>query len=167
MIPKVLQVPSTYSPSLAQCLCEQVASGMSLAAACRLPGFPGASTAYQWRRDYPEFAEALDIANQIRGDVVIDEASVIADDSSQDWQEVTRKDGRVEIVLNNEHVQRSKIRVDLRKWTAARLSRRQWGDNKSVDLTATVSISNLTDEELQKRLDAANAVIIEHESKMK
>jgi hypothetical protein len=110
-----------------------------------------------------EFAEALELASAIKADLLVEQAQDIADDASQDYKDVTRRDGRVERVLDAEHVNRSKLRVHIRQWAATRLSRKAWGDAKQIDIDATLSVQNLTDEEIDRRLLAANARLIEIE----
>lgn len=57
-------------------------------------------------------------------DVWFEEIVDIADDSSRDM--VERPDGSK--ALDSEHVQRSKLRVDARKWAASKLAPKKYGD---------------------------------------
>lgn len=52
----------------------------------------------------------------------------IADNSSQD--EIETPDGR--IVVNNEFIQRSRLRVDTRKWLMAKMKPKVYGDKYDV-----------------------------------
>jgi hypothetical protein len=57
-----------------------------------------------------------------------DELLDISDDGTNDYMERNRRDGDTEIVLNNEHVQRSRLRADSRKWLLSKLKPERYGD---------------------------------------
>lgn len=61
-------------------------------------------------------------------EALVDEILDIADDGSQDY--IVNKDGKV--VANIEHIHRARLRIDTRKWLAAKLCPRLYGD-KVVD----------------------------------
>ena len=52
----------------------------------------------------------------------------IADDGRNDWIVRLRKDGSTETVVDNEAVQRSRLRIDTRKWLLSKLSPKKYGD---------------------------------------
>jgi hypothetical protein len=60
----------------------------------------------------------------MQADALFDEALEIADDAAGDWS--TDKDGKR--VLDHEHVQRSRLRVDTRKWAAGKMAPKRYGD---------------------------------------
>lgn len=156
--------PTAYSQGMAELILELHAGGCSLIAVCSQPGFPTASQLYQWAIHHPEFAEALDVAKKVYSAALVNEAVEIADDASRDYKTVTRQDGRTEQVFDHEHATRSKLRVDVRKWVAARTDRTGWGDSKQVDINAKVLTVNMSDEELDRRLEQVRAKLIEMES---
>ena len=55
---------------------------------------------------------------------------IIADDASGDY--VTTSDGKR--TVDHENIQRSRLRVDARKWAAARLAPKKYGDHISHDV---------------------------------
>lgn len=58
----------------------------------------------------------------------------IADDGSNDWMERFNKDGEsIGWVVNGEAVQRSKLRVDARKWALSKLLPKKYGDKIDVN----------------------------------
>jgi hypothetical protein len=60
----------------------------------------------------------------------------IADDGSNDWMEKLDKDGKsVGWAVNGEAVQRSKLRVDARKWIASKLKPKKYGDKLDTTLS--------------------------------
>src|SRR4051794_16693229 len=62
-------------------------------------------------------------ARAAQADHFADEIIAIADDTSGDWIE---RDG--ELMVNHEHIQRSRLRVDARKWLMARMAPKKYGD---------------------------------------
>ena len=58
----------------------------------------------------------------------------ISDDGTNDWEEREIARGRTIIALNTEAVQRSKLRVDTRKWLMAKMKPKKYGD--TLDLTS-------------------------------
>src|SRR3954451_6383604 len=62
-------------------------------------------------------------AREAQADRFANEIIEIADDTSGDWVE---RDGVV--VADHEHIQRSKLRVDTRKWLMARMVPKKYGD---------------------------------------
>ena len=57
----------------------------------------------------------------------------ISDDGTNDWMTVMRGDESVE-VENKESINRSRLRVDTRKWIAARLAPERFGDKIETTL---------------------------------
>ena len=57
----------------------------------------------------------------------------ISDDASNDWMLKHGKDGEAGYVLNGEHVQRSKLRIDARKWLMSKHKAKKYGDK--IDVT--------------------------------
>lgn len=88
---------------------------------------------FSWLDRYPSFAKQYARACEERVEAMVEESFEIADDGSNDWME--KKFGRDEEstwVLNGEAVQRSKLRVDTRKWYVARMKPRKYGDKLDV-----------------------------------
>ena len=67
---------------------------------------------------------------------MFEEMLEIADDGSNDWMERTGKDGETgDKVVDHEHVSRSKLRVDTRKWMLARMAPKKYGDATNIKLS--------------------------------
>ncbi len=67
-------------------------------------------------------------AREDQADTLADEIVAIADDGSNDTYE---KDGVV--LTNQDVVARSRLRVDARKWVAAKLKPKKYGDKVDVE----------------------------------
>lgn len=113
-------------------ICALLAEGMSLRAICRMEGMPSKQAVLEWLSVDAEFAAQYARAREDGADEMADELLEIADDGSNDWMERENKDGSVGWVLNGEHVQRSKLRVDTRKWLMSKMRPKKYGDNVAV-----------------------------------
>ncbi len=112
--------PSKYTDVLAAKICERLAEGETLRSICRDDAMPDKATVLRWLGDKKktDFRDQYAHAREMQADALFDEALEIADDASDDW--ITGQDGKT--VLNHEHVQRSRLRVDTRKWAAGKLA---------------------------------------------
>lgn len=127
--------PTKYTQELADRICEQLASGDSMRTVCKPDDMPSMQTVFSWLRTKPEFLEQYTRAKQEAADAYIEEMLDIADDGTNDWMEYHDKDGNaLGWKLNGEHVQRSRVRIDTRKWVASKLKPKKYGDK--VDLTS-------------------------------
>jgi hypothetical protein len=57
-----------------------------------------------------------------------DETIEIADDSSRDWKKTVDKNGNEITVVDHDHIARSRLRVDTRKWLLAKVLPKIYGD---------------------------------------
>ncbi len=122
-----------YSQELADRMCEQLAEGHSLRTVCKQEGMPSKAAVFRWLRIYPEFLANYTRAKQESADALVEEILDIADDGTNDWMEVHGKDGKTGYAFNSEHFQRSRLRVDTRKWIAAKQKPKKYGDKLDVD----------------------------------
>ena len=128
--------PSLYTDKLAAKICRRLAEGESLRAICADRAMPGISTVMGWLFDgsHDGFSEQYARAREAQAEIRADEIVDIADDASGDF--TANKDGK--LVANSEHIQRSRLRVDARKWIAAKLLPKRYGDK--LDLGGTVGL---------------------------
>lgn len=137
--------PSEYSIEVASDICSHLAAGSSLVKICRDENKPGVSTVYRWLLEQDKFREMYARAREDQADTLADEILDIADDGRNDTY--TTSDG--EVVTNHDVINRSKLRVDSRKWIAAKLKPRKYGDrveqhhSGTVNVTATPQDENL------------------------
>lgn len=127
--------PSGYSDELADTICERLADGESLRSICCDENMPSQSMVFRWLADerYASFREKYARAREAQADAIFDEIIDIADDGSNDWMERRREDGSVDEVVNHEHIQRSRLRIDARKWMAGKLRPKVYGDKPAGD----------------------------------
>lgn len=116
--------PSDFSQELADEICAQLADGLSLRTVCKSDDMPDKRTVFRWLRTNEAFCHQYTRAKEESADALTDEMLDIADDASNDW--VERDDGRVD--YNGDHVQRSRLRIETRKWIASKLKPKKYGD---------------------------------------
>ena len=73
-------------------------------------------------------------AREMQADYIFEEILEIADDGRNDWMERQQEDGGAVMVLNKEHVNRSRLRIDARKWVLARMNAKQYGERSLTEL---------------------------------
>lgn len=119
--------PSLFTQELADRICGELGSGRSMRSVCREDWAPDMSTVFKWLRENEPFSKQYARAKEEAADALADEILDIADDGTNDWVKRETKRGTY-IALNDEAVQRSKLRVDARKWIAAKLKPKKYGD---------------------------------------
>ena len=103
-------------------ICELLAAGQSMAQICRSKAMPAQSTVYRWIAESAEFSERYAHAREMQADMLADEISEIADSCEPEAAAVAK----------------AKARIDARKWLAARLAPKKYGDR--VDVSAGVAV---------------------------
>ena len=121
--------PLTYTPEIAAKICEQIAAGLSLREISRDKDMPPTPTIRRWSIvNEGGFAALYAQANQARALRWAEEIIEIADDGSNDWMERQAEAGLITPVANHEHINRSRLRVDARKWLLSKMLPKQFGD---------------------------------------
>ena len=144
--------PTIYSEELAQVICESLMVGMSLRKICELDGMPAISTVMQWLASGKDgFMEQYAHARQVQAEYLLDELIDIADDSADDYEIVNGEER-----LNQEHIQRAKLRIDTRKWNIEKLAPKKYGAKQQLEHTGSnggaIETVNLTADEVIQRM---------------
>ncbi len=124
--------PTLYSLERAQKICEIVSThpyGLKKLRSMYPDIFPEETSVYLWRIVHEDFSKMYALAKANQADILAEECLNIADDDSKDIR--YGKDG--EELLNAEFVQRSRVRIDTRKWLASKLLPKMYGDRKEVE----------------------------------
>lgn len=127
--------PSLYNDEIAMDICARLANGESLLKICRSEGYPDRGTVFRWIIAHDDFRHKYDAAREMQAELFADELNEIADDGTNDWMESADKDGGVGYKLNGEHIQRSRLRIDTRKWIASKLKPKKYGDKVTQEVT--------------------------------
>lgn len=128
---------SKYTAEAADFILEKLAEGLSLREICRTfrdQVNADERTVRQWAIDDVDgFGARYSKAREIGYHSMADELFEIADDGRNDWMErVNQRTGATEEVPNNEHMNRSRLRVDTRKWFLSKVLPKIYGDKIAV-----------------------------------
>ncbi|MFE1815619.1 terminase small subunit-like protein [Metapseudomonas otitidis] len=121
--------PSKYTQKIADQICERLADGESLKRICSGDEMPNKATVFRWLDAHKSFRDMYVRAREAQADSLADEIIDIADDGVND----TIIDDNGSVRINYDVVARSKLRVDARKWVAAKLKPRVYGDKPEQD----------------------------------
>ena len=120
--------PTDYSIQLAEEICDRISTGEPLVRICKEEDKPNVVTVYRWLSRFPEFSNMYARAKDQAADTLAEEIQDLAD---QMPMEKTDKDGNTS--FDSAYIQWMRLRVDARKWVAAKLKPRKYGDR--VELT--------------------------------
>lgn len=146
--------PSGYSQELADRICSELATGKSLRTVCKAEGMPSTQTVFRWLRTHEGFCDQYARAKDEAADALVDEMLDIADDAANDWMKVHDKDNPG-YRLNGEAINRSRLRVDTRKWIAAKLKPKRYGEKVAVggaDDMPPIQTADMTPVETARRI---------------
>lgn len=124
--------PTLYTEEIAEEICQRVADGETLNQICRRSeSMPSRPTIVSWvLQDREGFSDRYARAKEMQIEYWADEVLDISDDATNDYMARAGKneDENSSWVLNGEHVQRSRLRVDSRKWLLSKLRPDRYGD---------------------------------------
>ena len=121
-VPAKLGRPSKYTIEWAEAFCTLIAEGKSVAEICASPDMPSQQSVYTWLRNDEDFLERYARAREAQADLFFKECLEIADRGKDSENE------------SQARIQRDRLRVDTRKWMAARLAPKKYGDHISHDV---------------------------------
>lgn len=126
--------PSLYTPELADAICERLAGGESMRSISRDDDMPAMATLFKWLREIESFSEQYARAKEECADMYAEDVIEIADNATNDWMENNDPDNPG-FRLNGEHIQRSRVRIDARKWIAGKLKPKKYGEKVSQEIS--------------------------------
>jgi len=114
-------------------ICFRVSEGESLSQICRsFDNKPDRPTIYDWIRADKEFHNRYARAMELRAILLVDEILTISDDNSNDTLTIQKGNEEIDIE-NKEWVNRSRLRVDSRKWIASKFYPKAFGDKIELE----------------------------------
>lgn len=142
--------PSEYTEEIGILICQRIADGESLRKICKDDDMPARSTVFRWLVHEDGFSDRYTRARELQADAIFDEILDISDDGRNDYMESSDDEGGIAYKLNGEHIQRSRLRVDARKWMAGKLRPKKYGEKLELEHSGQIkhSLSEMTDEEL-------------------
>jgi hypothetical protein len=126
--------PRTFSKDVAEALLDRVADGEPPTQICRDdPGMPTWRVLGRWRRQNEDFEKRFRIAWESCCEHMVGDIVTIADNATNDYVNRVTKKGVLR-VFDREHFERSRLRVESRKWMAQKVLRAVYGERSEVDL---------------------------------
>lgn len=124
--------PTRYTRELGEEICALLMEGYSLRGICEREGMPALSAICLWLAKDAGFMEQYARAREVQAEVMADEILEIADDATNDYVERATKNGAV-VLVDHDHINRSRLRVDARKWIAEKLLPKKYGVKKALE----------------------------------
>ena len=106
--------PSDYTLELVAQICVHVVDGKSLRAIAALDDMPALRTIMDWLERHAEFAQRYARAKEAQADLMAEDIIDLSDEAMN--------------ALTSEQAQAYRLRVDARKWVAAKLKPKKYGD---------------------------------------
>lgn len=121
---------------------ERISEGESVRSIFRdeKESLPSRTEFYNWLSENTLFVDQYTRACDVRSDLIFDEMFEIADDGSNDFmKKQIAEDIEIE-VLNTEHIQRSRLRIETRKWALSKMNPKKYGDRIATEHSGEISI---------------------------
>lgn len=115
---------SKFSQELAEQICERIATSSDSLKLITAEFKLNESTIFDWIQRHPEFAKAYTRAKERQADFLAEEIISISNGEGKDEQ----------AFVGINHVHRDRLKIDARKWAAAKLAPTKYGDK--LDLTS-------------------------------
>lgn len=136
--------PSSFTPEIANEICERIAQGQALRTICLDDHLPAEGTVYRWldgKEDWAiSFREQYAHAREAQGDRKFEDAWDIASKATP------------------ENVQVARLQVDTIKWQASKLAPKKYGDRIAHvgggEGEAPIAVENVTDRDRAKAMAA-------------
>lgn len=104
---------------------------------------PSSKTFYEWLESDELKVKRYARACELRAEIIFDELIDIADDGRNDFM-TKMLGGDVEIeCLNSENIQRSRLRIDARKWILSKMNPKKYGDKLDIEQTNITPVTEI------------------------
>jgi hypothetical protein len=122
-----------YTHALGEAICARLAAGESLNAICKDEGMPSKAAVLLWvSENRSGFSDQYARAREVGYEKMADELLEIADDGTNDFIERSKENGDTYTVVDQEHIARSRLRVETRKWLLSKMLPKVYGDKTTV-----------------------------------
>jgi hypothetical protein len=116
-------------------VCREIEKGRALRNVLKDENMPSTSTFYEWLDSLEPKAKQYARATNIRAEVIFDDILTIADDNASDT--IVNEQG-IEVV-NNDVIQRSRLKIDARKWVLSKLNPKKFGDKVQTEHSGEIT----------------------------
>jgi hypothetical protein len=133
--------PSTFTPEIGDIICGKIVEGLSLRTICLDEALPEPATVYRWLRTNDVFREQYTRAREDQAEGYADDIVGISDE--REYEKIEVEGVLVGVKFDATAVQRNKLRVEARKWTAAKLLPKKYGDRTQVEHSGKVGLESI------------------------
>ena len=120
--------PVEFTEDIADEICWRITHGEPLVRICADQHLPHVATIYRWLIRFPLFCDMYTRAREEQADTNADEILAIADEMPPEY---TDDKGRTS--LDHTYIAWQKQRIEARKWTAAKLKPRKYGERVALE----------------------------------
>ena len=127
-------------------ICEYIEQGKSLRSILKAFDMPSSRTFYSWLDESEDKVKQYARATEIRAENIFEDMLEIADDGTNDYMTITK--GYIEYnVEDREVTNRSKLRLDARKWMLSKMQPKKYGDKiqQEIELSGSLNVPNIPD----------------------
>ena len=107
---------------------ERIYNGESIRVILKDHGMPSTRTFYNWVDSNPEYVKQYARACEVRADNIFEEILDISDNTSND--SIVTENGEIP---NSEWINRSRLKVDARKWVVSKLHPKKYGEKLDIE----------------------------------
>ena len=133
---------TTFTQEIADKICESIADGLSLRTICKDENMPSRATVFKWLNDIDGFSNQYARAREEQAETMADEIVGIVDDASEPLiiDDVPMMvDGKPVMVTSQVSIAHARLKMDARKWVAAKLKPKKYGDKLDVEANVTLN----------------------------
>jgi hypothetical protein len=133
------------TPELFEDICTMIeSSSIGIPHLCKQVGI-GSDTFYKYMRETLDAQKRYARAKEIQCEYLADEILEIADDATNDFMTVVKGDEEYERE-NKEVTNRSRLRVDSRKWLLSKLVPKKFGDKVDIEHSGSIDFASIIEQ---------------------
>lgn len=142
--------PTKYTEELAKSILEKTSTSSKSLKTIANELNIGVRTILDWLADNKEFSQKYARAKEEQADFLAEEMMDIADYTDKDTKTIKDQFGNEKEVEDSEWVNRSKLRIETRKWIASKLKPKKYGDKTETTIISEKPIFNGIDLDVPK-----------------
>lgn len=127
-----------FSQEIFDDICNRISDGESLRAICADEDMPSRESVRKWLAGSEDLVGQYAHAREEQADTIFDEIIDIADNGVNDWIEANADEPEK---YNGDHVQRSRLRIDARKWMAGKLRPKVYGEKLDMNVQGNFTVN--------------------------
>jgi hypothetical protein len=133
------------TPELFEDICNDIENmSVGIIHICKSKGV-SKRTFYEYMKSNKENQNRYARAKEVQIDFIAEEIIDISDDGSNDFMKIVKGDEEYELE-NKEVTNRSRLRVDSRKWILSKLDPKKYGDKIDIEHSGAIDFSSIISE---------------------